>query len=104
VRSLFAKILVWFLVTIVVTLAATVLTTALTYDDYSAREAPFSMLLNLQVREAEYAWEHGGAEELRATLQRFREVTHASQARLTDSHGIDLLTGRSPRRCSRRRA
>jgi two-component system sensor histidine kinase CpxA len=95
VRSLFAKILVWFLGTILVTLAATVLTTALTYDEFSTREAPFSMLLNLQVREAQHAWEHGGPEELRAALQRFREVTHASQARLTDSNGIDLLTGQS---------
>jgi signal transduction histidine kinase len=95
VRSLFAKILAWFVVTIVTTLAATVLTTALTYDDYSAREAPFSMLLNMQVREAQHAWEHGGPEELRETLQRFREVTHASQASLTDSNGIDLLTGQS---------
>ncbi len=47
-RSLFAKILVWFVVTIVTTLAATVLTTALTYDAYSSRQAPFSMLLSLE--------------------------------------------------------
>ncbi len=94
-RSLFAKILVWFVVSIVVTLAATVLTTALTYDGYSSREAPFSMLLSLQVREAEHAWEHGGAEELRETLQRFKEVTHATQAALTDSQGIDLLSHQS---------
>ncbi len=92
-RSLFAKILAWFVVTIVTTLAATVLTTALTYNAYSAQEAPFSMLLSMQVREAQHAWEHGGPQELRQTLQRFREVTHATQEALTDSHGIDLLTG-----------
>jgi signal transduction histidine kinase len=95
VRSLFAKILVWFVVTIVTTLAATVLTTALTYDQYSEREAPFSMLLSMQVREAQHAWEHGGPMELSEALQRFREVTHASQATLTDGNGIDLLTGKS---------
>ncbi len=83
------------MVTIVVTLAATVLTTALTYDQYSEREAPFSLLLSMQVSEAEHAWNSGGAPELRDALRRFREVTHASEARLTDSRGIDLLTGES---------
>lgn len=83
------------MVTIAITLAAMVVTTALTYDGFSTREAPFSILLNLQVREAQYAWEHGGPEELRKALQRFREVTHASQAALTDRNGIDLLTGKS---------
>jgi two-component system sensor histidine kinase CpxA len=95
VRSLFAKILVWFVVTIVTTLAATLLTTALTYDVYSSRQAPFSMLLSLEVREARHAWETGGPQELRGTLQRLREVTHASQAMLLDGSGIDLLTGES---------
>ena len=94
-RSLFAKILVWFVVSILVTIAATLLTSALTYDTTSARQAPFSMLLNLEVREARHAWESGGAEELRGTLQRLKEVTHASQAMLLDSKGVDLLTGES---------
>src|SRR5207244_4010815 len=38
-------------------------------------------------------WESGGAEELRTTLARFRAVTHASAAILTDASGTDLLTG-----------
>ena len=62
-RSLFAKILAWFVVSILVTIAATVLTSALTYDADSSRQAPFSMLLSLEVREARHAWESGGAEE-----------------------------------------
>jgi len=95
VRSLFAKILVWFVVSIVTTLAATLLTTALTYDVYSSRQAPFSMLLSLEVREARLAWERGGPDRLRETLGLLREVTHASQAMLTDSAGTDLLTGES---------
>jgi signal transduction histidine kinase len=94
VRSLFAKILAWFLVSTVVTLTATILTTVLFYNGAS-REAPFSMLLTLQVGEAEHAWEHGGAEELRGTLRRFNEVTHATHSALTDSKGIDVLTGES---------
>lgn len=94
-RSLFAKILAWFVVTLVTTIAAIMLTSALTYDGYSARQAPFSMLLTLQLVEARHAWEHGGPEELRETLQRFREVTYATEAMLTDGKGTDLLTGQS---------
>src|ERR1035437_58596 len=94
-RSLFAKILVWFVVSILVTIAATVLTSALTYDADSSRQAPFSMLLSLEVREARHAWESGGAEELRGALDRLREVTHASQTMLLDAAGVDLLTGES---------
>ena len=66
-RSLFAKILLWFVVTIVTTLAATLLTTALTYDVFSSRQSPFSMMLSLEVREARHAWETGGRDELAAT-------------------------------------
>src|ERR1700730_12709380 len=94
-RSLFAKILAWFVVSILVTIAATVLTSALTYDAYSARQAPFSMLLSLEVREARHAWESGGAVELRGALDRLREVNHASKAMLLDGNGMDVLTGES---------
>jgi two-component system sensor histidine kinase CpxA len=94
-RSLFAKILVWFVVSILVTIAATVLTSALTYDAGSSRQAPFSMLLSLEVREARHAWESGGTEELRGALDRLKEVTHASEAMLLDDKGVDLLSGES---------
>ena len=83
------------MVTIVTTLAATMLTTALTYDALSSRQAPFSMLLSLAVREARHAWESGGAAELQGTLERLRDVTRASQAMLLDSNGADVLTGES---------
>jgi two-component system sensor histidine kinase CpxA len=95
VRSLFAKILVWFVVAIGTTIAAIVLTTALTYDVDSLRQAPFSMLLNLELSEARLAWERGGAVQLRENLNRFREVSNASVAMLTDGDGRDVLTGES---------
>jgi signal transduction histidine kinase len=95
VRSLFAKILAWFVVAIVTTLAAALLTTVLTYDADSSRQAPFSMLLGVELTEARQAWEKGGPAQLRETLARFSEVTHASQAMLTDGNGTDLLTGES---------
>src|ERR1035437_3331149 len=59
-RSLFAKILGWFVASILGTIAATVPTSALTYDADSSRQGPFSMLLSLEVREARHAWESGG--------------------------------------------
>jgi signal transduction histidine kinase len=95
VRSLFAKILVWFVVTLGITFAAGALATALTYDAYSSRQAPFSTLLSLELSEARQAWEKGGPARLRETLQRFREVIYASEAMLTDGRGTDLLTGES---------
>lgn len=51
------------------------------------------MLLNLEAREAADSWQEGGAPRLRESLQRMRQVTHASQAMLLDSNGVDLLTG-----------
>ena len=96
-RSLFAKILAWFVVAILITLAATVITTALTYDAYSSRQAPFSMLLSLELSEARQAWESGGSVALANALERSRKVTYASQVILTDGNGTDLLTGESDR-------
>jgi signal transduction histidine kinase len=93
VRSLFAKILAWFVVTLLATTAAVMLTTALTYDAYSSREAPFSMLLGLELSEARNAWEIGGRAQLQKTLERFRQATNASDVMLTDGNGTDLLTG-----------
>ncbi len=94
-RSLFTKILVWFLAAFIATLGALIFLTAITYDAYSSRQAPFSMLLNLELTEAREAWLTGGPQQLRETLRRFREVSGASQAMLTDGKGIDLLTGES---------
>ena len=94
-RSLFAKILAWFVVSLVITFAAGVLATALTYDAYSSRQAPFSMLLGLELSEAREAWENGGPAKLRETLKRFCDVTYASEAMLTDGNGTDLMTGES---------
>jgi len=95
IRSLFAKILVWFVAAFIATLGAMIFFTAITYDASSSRQAPFSMLLNLELTEARQAWLTGGPQQLQQTLQRFCEVSGASQAMLTDGKGIDLLTGES---------
>src|SRR5262249_43006751 len=96
-RSLFAKILGWFILTMFVTLVATVFTAALTYNPYSKHPAPFTMLVATQMREAQHAWETGGKPALEAALQRFAETTRIQNAILADSAGRDLLTGEDHR-------
>lgn len=93
-RSLFAKILGWFVLTGVVTLTATIAISALSYNPYSSsRPTPLSMMLSVEMTEARHAWETGGKDALAETLDRFRRVTHASEAIFTDSEGTDLITG-----------
>jgi signal transduction histidine kinase len=93
-RSLFAKILGWFVLTVVVTLAASLTITALSYNPYSApHPTPLSMMLSAEMTESRHAWETGGREALAGTLDRFRRVTHASEAMFTDGQGTDLVTG-----------
>lgn len=95
-RSLFAKILAWFVLTLVVTVTASIWISALSYNPYStARPAPFSMLLSVELSEARHAWESGGAPALEGELARFRQVTRASNVILTDADGKDVLTGQS---------
>src|SRR5262245_53939989 len=92
-RSLFAKVLGWFVLTTFLTTLSTILVTALTYDPYAQRQAPFSMLLAVQMREARQAYESGGKPALRDALARFQESTNGARGVLTDSEGRDLLTG-----------
>ncbi len=93
-RSLFAKILGWFLLTLVTTLAATVVTSLLTYHPYASnRPAPFSLLLSLEMSEARHAWEESGPAELKETLARIARVTRAREIIFADSTGKDVLTG-----------
>src|SRR5664279_3080382 len=89
-RTLFAKILLWFLATTVITIAAVLVTSALTFNP--ERQPPFGMLMRLQMREARYAYEHGGKTELADTMQRLRSVVQGELI-LADPNGHDLLTG-----------
>jgi hypothetical protein len=93
-RSLFAKILGWFVLTLVITLAATILTSALTYNPYtSTRQSALSVLLSLELSEARRAWETGGKAALEDTLSRFRQATHVREMILADADGTDVATG-----------
>lgn len=89
-RTLFAKILLWFLGTMVITIAAMLVTSALIFS--TERQPPFGMLMRVQMREAIHAYERGGKDDLAATLQRLRTVTQGDLV-LADANGRDLATG-----------
>jgi two-component system sensor histidine kinase CpxA len=89
-RTLFGKILLWFLATITISLIAVVVTSALTFNP--ERQPPFGMLMRLQVREARWAYESGGKPALQEALQRFGEVLQGEIV-FTDAQGRDVLTG-----------
>ncbi len=91
-RSLFAKILLWFGATVLLTAFGIAITTALTFSRIQPRQGPFSMLVTLQVAEAREAYEQGGREALARKLDQFRRILGADVA-LTDASGRDLVTG-----------
>lgn len=93
-RSLFAKIVGWFIVSVVITLAATIFISSVGYNPYSSsRPTPLSMLLSLEMVEARHAYETGGPPALAESLARFQRVSHATEAIFTDANGTDVLTG-----------
>jgi two-component system, OmpR family, sensor kinase len=89
-RSLFGKILIWFLSTVVITIAAVVITSALTIN--SERLPPFGMMVRLQMREAREAYDNGGSAAVAKELKRFHQVTGGSII-MADENGRDVVTG-----------
>ncbi len=89
-RTLFAKILLWFLATMAIAFAAMLVTSALIFS--TERQPPFGMLMRMQMKEAIFAYEHGGSGELSATLGRMKTVTQGDLA-LADAAGRDLASG-----------
>ena len=90
-RSLFAKILLWFLATVVVAFVGFTVISIISYDD-PITQPPLLRALSFQAREASNAYEAGGREALQKDLERVKEIFQAD-ATLTDSKGLDLLTG-----------
>jgi signal transduction histidine kinase len=90
VKSLFAKILLWFLATAVIDFFGAVFISAL---DLNPWQSPFGRLMDIQERTARSAWETGGPTALADFERRFRSGSDMS-AVLTDSRGRDLLTGK----------
>lgn len=93
-RSLFAKILLWFLATVLAAFVGFNLIES-RFDD-AMRHAPMVRAFRFQAREAREAYESGGAKALRWDLDRIQGIFQA-QAFLTDANGRDLVTGEDRR-------
>jgi two-component system sensor histidine kinase CpxA len=91
-RSLFAKILLWFLAAMIITVLGFVVTTEMSLRATRGRGHLLSQLLAFPMEEARHAYETGGREALGRFLGRFRAVFDAEGV-LTDAEGHDLLTG-----------
>ncbi len=91
-RSLFARILLWFLVTTALAVAGILLITALSLSAQPSRQRPYSRLVPFLLNEARHAYETGGKERLAVFLQRL-ESSFQAEGILTDREGRDLLTG-----------
>ncbi len=92
-RSLFTKILVWFLATTFITSLGVAITSALIFEASEPRRPPFLFFMARQMDEARGAWETGGNAALAKVIDRLRR-TDRSDVLFTDAHGRDLLTGK----------
>jgi two-component system sensor histidine kinase CpxA len=93
-RSIFAKILLWFFATLIVCLAGSTITNQFRNRFAPGRHDFFSRSLSLQVSEARHAYETGGKAALQqyfARLDTFFPGTHA----LVNQDGIDLVSGKN---------
>ena len=88
-RTLFTKILLWFLLTIVVTFSVTFYVSSVLVR---SRQPDFNRL-RFELLEARQAWEQLGQEGLATFVTRFKDATGGDGV-LTDGAGRDLLTGR----------
>jgi len=88
-RSLFTKILLWFLLTVAITSSVTWYVSSMFVR---ARQPEFGRF-TFELREARHAYETQGNSGLSSFLARLKDANGADAA-LTDSNGRDLLTGR----------
>src|SRR5947209_2748309 len=106
-RTLFAKILLWFWCTLVITVVGSAFISALSVSRNSSdRQSPVARLVTFQLEEARAAYETGGRPGLQSFLETLHGVYDATGV-LTDQSGRDLLTGEDRRsliRYARRRA
>jgi signal transduction histidine kinase len=92
-KSLFAKILVWFGCTMLITLVGSAFISALSMNPNDSDErAPWSRLMRFQLEEARTAYEVGGRPELQAFLETLHR-NYDAEGVLADDKGRDVLTG-----------
>lgn len=91
-KSLFAKILLWFWFTLAITVVGSAFISALNVNENASDErAPVARLVTFQLEEARSAYETGGRPGLQAFLDTLDRVYDA-RGILTDENGRDLLT------------
>ena len=88
-RSLFAKILLWFWFTVAVTVVGSAFISAININKDSDENAPVARLVTFQLEEARTAYETGG----RPALQLFLDTLQ----RVYNAHGV--LTDRTATTC-----
>lgn len=88
-RTLFTKILLWFLLTVIVTFTGTFYVSSV----FVQSRQPEFRRLTFELREARAAFETDGSEGLTRFLARLKDATGAD-AGLAYSNGIDVITGR----------
>ena len=101
-RSIFAKILLWFGGSLVLFIAGTVVTTSFIYHANTTGRSFFPRAMQLQADEAAQQYESGGAAALKSFLNRWVESLPGEYV-LVDNRGIDVLTGRNRSDLLRRR-
>ena len=91
-KSLFAKILLWFWFTVAGAVVGSAFISALDVNENASDErAPVARLVTFQLEEARSAYEIGGRPGLQAFLDTLHQVYDARGV-LTDENGRDLLT------------
>jgi signal transduction histidine kinase len=91
-RSLFARILLWFLATTAVTVTGLIVTRWLSLNAAPGQQSPFTRMVPFLLVEARHAYETGGRPALAEFMARMQKV-YDVQGILTDAAGRDLLTG-----------
>jgi signal transduction histidine kinase len=91
-RSLFARILLWFLATTAVTVTGLIVTRWLSLNAAPGQQSPFTRMVPFLLVEARHAYETGGQPALAEFMARMQKV-YDVQGILTDRAGRDLLTG-----------
>jgi two-component system sensor histidine kinase CpxA len=101
-KSLFAKILLWFWFTLAVTVVGSAFISALNVNENASDErAPVARLVTFQLEEARSAYEIGGRPGLQEFLDTLNRVYDA-RGILTDETGRDLLTNQDRSELMRR--
>jgi signal transduction histidine kinase len=92
-RTLFAKIVLWFWCTLAITVIGSAFISALSMNqEDSGSQSPGSRLVQLQLEEARITYENGGRPALQGFLENLNKI-YGARGVLADGSGRDLLTG-----------